>query len=403
MSIRDQATVLIDYLGTRYVCQSILPGILIGDKSHTLLYGSVDSGIPLKYDDDLEKAFEEKLGRSFMIAPRPIYRSPLSSERIVDIEQQRKSNIQMYNVNTSENKKVPVSSSDNVDKEEVIRTSVAVEAKGILGRDQRKYILDISRLTPRDANWVPKENGGSGKYEAIHKTNKQQKSTNIIVPASLEDDEWVMCVLRPELVTRYTQIRMKQFIDGQTNDKEKDVTGTPPISTNAIGDETTQLGNNTSQSTTESNEVDTSAYLKSLKFNVNVFIPCIRPITDAIVAQEIKEDEKLVRAVSTYLWDDVLTKITLAVREGAVNQLPVDGKSLTEFLHRNGVNCRYLGRLAMLAQEQEEKDGIMETELKLGKLTTVERKTMPKCWLELLECEMVESPLFNQHKLFHRF
>jgi protein TIF31 len=67
----------------------------------------------------------------------------------------------------------------------------------------------------------------------------------------------------------------------------------------------------------------------------------------------------------------------------------MDGKTLTEFLHRNGVNCRYLGRLAVLAKEEELKDEKTEADLKQGKLTVVERRTMPKCWLELLECEMV--------------
>ena len=381
-NLHTLATVLIDYLGTRYVCQSILPGILIGDKSHTLLYGSVDAGIPLKSDDELEKNLEEKLGPNFMIASRPIYRCPLSLERMTEIEQQRKSNVIMYNNSYGDSKKG--SGGEDADTNEILQTCVAIEAKGILGSDQRRYMLDISRLTPRDANWVPKENGGSGKFEEIQKMNKQ-KSSDDIVPVSLEDDEWVMCVLRPELITRYAQLRMKQFIDGQSKDKEIDETESPNSSTNGT-DEMTTLA---TEETPESNGADTAAHLQNLKFNVNVFIPYMRQMTDTTAAEQIKDDEKLVRDISTHLWDDVLPKITMAVREGAVNQLPVDGKSLTEFLHRNGVNCRYLGRLAMLAQEQEEKDGIVEAELKLGNRKTIERKTMPRCWLEMLECEML--------------
>ena len=379
-NLHTLATVLIDYLGTRYVCQSILPGILIGDKSHTLLYGSVDAGAPLKFDDDLEKTLEEKLGQNFMIAPRPIYRTPLSAERIVEIEQQRKPNAQMYN------KSKTVSDCDLPGKDDIIRTCVAVEAKGILGSDQRRYMLDISRLTPRDANWVPKEDGGTGKYEEIMNLNKQQKTIDDIVPVSLNDDEWVMCVLRPELITRYTQVMMKQFIDVQSKDKEKDEAEKHASTLDEKDEETAEQKE---EAANKSNGADTTAYLQSLKFNVNVFIPHIRAITETAIVEQIKEDEKMVRGISSYLWDDVLPKITVAIREGAVNQLPVDGKSLTEFLHRNGVNCRYLGRLALLAHEQEVKDMQVEAELKLGKRTTIERKTMPRCWLEMLECEMV--------------
>lgn len=40
----------------------------------------------------------------------------------------------------------------------------AVEMKGIVGSDARSYLLDVSRLTPRDANWVRGEKG-TGVYK----------------------------------------------------------------------------------------------------------------------------------------------------------------------------------------------------------------------------------------------
>jgi protein TIF31 len=380
------ATVLIDFLGTRYVCQSILPGILVGDKSHTLLYGSVESGIPLKWDAKLEQSLEDKLGQSFMIAPRSIYRSPLTQERVDEIEEIRKQNV-LYNMNESKREK-----SDPANVDEMIQTCVAIEAKGILGSDQRRYMLDISRLTPRDANWVSKESGGSGKFEEMYVPINQQQPNHKhleMIPPSLNDDEWVMCVLRPELVTRFTQIRMKQYIE-QSKATNNDTPNTDEDVETTKADTTADEGSDPIETVNESNtNMDTTFFLQTLKLNLNVFLPHVRPMIENDVAEQLKDDEELVREVAKYLWDDVLPKITLAIREGAVNQLPADGKSLTEFLHRNGVNCRYLGRLAILAIEQEEKDLKVEIELKLGKLTSIERKTMPRCWLELLECEMV--------------
>jgi protein TIF31 len=56
-------------------------------------------------------------------------------------------------------------------------------------------------------------------------------------------------------------------------------------------------------------------------------------------------------------------------------------------LHSRGVNCRYLGRLARLAQKEEDLDRNIEEAI-----PTQQRKNrykMPLCWLEQLECEMV--------------
>jgi protein TIF31 len=80
------ATVLIDYLGTRFVCQSILPGILIGEKSHTLLYGSVEAKTPIKWDEELHTLAEQSVGEAMMVATRPVFRYPLTDERVTEIQ-----------------------------------------------------------------------------------------------------------------------------------------------------------------------------------------------------------------------------------------------------------------------------------------------------------------------------
>ena len=71
------------------------------------------------------------------------------------------------------------------------------------------------------------------------------------------------------------------------------------------------------------------------------------------------------------------------------SQVPNDGIALTEMLHSRGVNCRYLGRLAQLAVEEEERDRKVEVAIQEGKENKLPRHTMPICWLELLECEIV--------------
>lgn len=401
------ATVLIDYLGTRFVCQSILPGILIGEKSHTLLYGSVEAGVPLKWDKDFHNLLDEKLGESMMVASRPVLRSPLTEERMDEIKRLKNASTlvaKIENIVTEEPKKV-----GPADKNDVLSTCIPLEAKGILGSDRRKYVLDFGRLTPRDANWVPESKGGTGKWEEC--MNKNGAKSRGLIPTTLEDDEWTMNVLRPELVTTFTQVTMANYLknkkeemvkakekeDGEEKNKDSALVTADSNNSSDESKETADSNNNSYESKEKSEDAMSTPpeedieYLKTLRLNVNVFLPDMRSFEgiDEVAAEQIKMDEKMARDIAIFLWDDVLPKITKAIREGAVHQIPVDGKTLTEFLHRNGVNCRYLGRLADLAKEQEGLDRKLDGDLKQDRLTLVDRRTMPRCWLELIECEMV--------------
>jgi protein TIF31 len=66
-------------------------------------------------------------------------------------------------------------------------------------------------------------------------------------------------------------------------------------------------------------------------------------------------------------------------------------------MHQRGINCRYLGRLAELAREEELEDNIALEKAAAAVASnaadkqsiTPTRFRMPICWLELLECEMV--------------
>jgi protein TIF31 len=403
------ATVLIDFLGTRYVCQSILPGILIGEKSHTLLYGAVESGAPLKWNEDFHKLMEDKLCDTMMIATRPILKNPLTEERQNEIKSQRKPNSSFADPENQDDA--------DTDLNAVMQSCIPVEAKGILGSDQRKYVLDFGRLTPRDANWVPEKKGGTGKWEAAKTENGNKRHSAI--PLDIKDDEWTMCVLRPELVSRYTQVSMGKYLQDKKNtEAERSAVDNPasenkPTSKDTMpteGDEITSKEDNIDAS--EGSQVDKVnfpaakdedqlneqnlseedlKYLKSLRLNVNVFLDDVRSFAenDSEAAELIQQDEGRAREVAVFLWEVILPKITLAIKESSVHQVPLDGFSLTEFLHRHGVNCRYMGRLAVLAKKQEEKDEQSDIELKEGRLSVIERRKMPKCWLELLECEMV--------------
>lgn len=67
-----------------------------------------------------------------------------------------------------------------------------IEAKVLQGSDGRNYVLEVMRLTPRDANYVTGEKG-TGKVSLLEKADK---------------DLAVTYVLRPELVSLFVQRKL---------------------------------------------------------------------------------------------------------------------------------------------------------------------------------------------------
>lgn len=404
------ATVVIDYLGTRFVCQSILPGILSGEKTHTLLYGAVEAGLKLKWDKEMSEALDKILGENMRIAKRKIPRQPLTPERLEEIEKIKSSVPPQPGMLQPENKQREQENDSELGP--TIDSCAPLEAKGIRGSDQRKYLLDISRLTPRDANWLPREKGGTGAWEEI--TVKGGKAQEII-PPTLDDDEWTLAVLRSELVQLYTKASFDKWLKSrEEKEGEKEEKGAEPSqkqTESEDGGEASEPDKEESEkaSSQEKSEEKQSKdaekpkkkeltaeeikYLKSFRMNVNVFLPDVRTLegVDDGSAQQVKADEEKAREAARMLWDQVLPKLTSDIREtaGPHHQVPPDGRSLTEMLHQHGINCRYLGRLAMLAQQEEAKDRTIEAELKKGNIARLNRRSMPLCWLELLETEMV--------------
>jgi protein TIF31 len=400
------ATVLIDYLGTRYVCQSIVPGILQGEKTHSLVYGAVESSATLAWEQEMHDLLEDCLGKHAMCATRVQPTQPLTDERLKEIEALRTE---------------PPLERQKPREELTTKVCGPIEGKGIKGSDQRCYVLDLTRLTPRDANWVPKSMGGTGKWEEVLKGKG--------ISSNLDDDEYITAILRQELVTQLTHKKMSDHFKKNEDAKDKELKDDEKLSESdqkqaheeksddklsegghkeEIEEKNDKTVNNMTTTITETdtqNEVNESKalsmknslsaeeeeYMRSLRYNVNVFLPTLRSLEgiDDIAVKQLKADEEHAREAAVHLWDVILPKITQDIKQGDSHQLPLDGKSMVELLHQYGVNCRYMGRLAALAIDEEAKDKEEISSFQAGKLKTVSRKAMPLSWLELLEVEMI--------------
>ena len=128
-------------------------------------------------------------------------------------------------------------------------------------------------------------------------------------------------------------------------------------------------------------------------FNTNIFKA---GITLADPADEIAKDEALVKDVARYLVEEQLPFLVNELKQG--DSVPIDSQSLTELLHRNGVNMRYLGRMLKLIESSSSNEHkhlrhLIEREIVLRSAKHVFRQHLR----EQLEC----SQLHMSHCVAH--
>lgn len=290
------AMAIIDYRGHRVIAQSVLPGILQGDKSDSLLYGSVDCGKKICWNENFHSKVQDAAKRLH-----------LKEHTVFD-------------------------GSGNV-----LKLAAPVECKGIVGSDDRHYLLDLIRVTPRDANYI-----GTGSR---------------------------FCILRSELITSFCQVEVAERLKCRAKSGgEVNVAATDSLKTDSQDvpdvDKQIRIGANAAEASDsqaaeasdsqdktndgkpkavqESGSVSSESTEPSeeILFNPNVF-------TEFKLAgsqEEIAADEEYVRKVSLYLTDAVLPKFIQDICTLEVS--PMDGQTLTEALHAHGINVRYIGKVA---------------------------------------------------------
>lgn len=278
------AMAIIDYRGHRVVAQSVLPGILQGDKSDSLLYGSVDNGKKICWSEDFHLKVVE--------AAKHLH---LKEHTVLD-------------------------GSGNI-----FKLAAPVECKGIVGSDDRHYLLDLMRVTPRDANY----NGPGSRF----------------------------CILRPELITAFGLAQAGERANGEPKSKEEANMAADSSEAadaeKATGDEahtaansdglqelSNEGGNHADLKECRTSPIESSDSQEELLFNPNVF-------TEFKLAgsqEEIAADEENVRKVSTFLVGTVIPKFIQDLCTLEVS--PMDGQTLTEALHAHGINVRYIGKVA---------------------------------------------------------
>lgn len=285
-----------------------------------------------------------------------------------------------------------------------------IDAKIIRGTDGRNYLLEIMRLTPRDANYVAERGTGKIAAEELAKVDGTLSNTYI---------------LRQELVGIYLQRkvnleRSKLLTEAQGRQQEEREKLAAKAKEEAAQAVTVDDGEESDVKIVKETDAEkdrlaaldaelentlTEEYAEKyrainvqsvgLEINPNVFLP----FTSEVRPEQLAKDEEAARDIANLLWDFVLPAFIRQVREGDVT--PRDATGLVQALHRTGINVRYLGRLAYLAVEQERED----TELFLQGKQRIHG--MPQYFTEMLLVEMIARGVkhvvnrhFRDNKLF---
>jgi len=192
----------------------------------------------------------------------------------------------------------------------------SVETKGLLGTDGRKYVLDLYRVAPLDASW--QEEDGSDVYP--HR----------------------MSTLRLELVEAYWRSKMSEYVKAEVEKRRAAKAEEPPKE-----GKSEEGSEEKTEDSVDNERVDISGF--NLSLNPDVFSGQI-PHTEEEKEQWAK-DEKEVRDACDYLRSKVIPDLIQDLHDGDVG-FPMDGQSLTQLLHKRGINVRYLGKLAQQSNEK---------------------------------------------------
>jgi protein TIF31 len=195
----------------------------------------------------------------------------------------------------------------------------SVETKGLLGTDGRKYVLDLYRIAPLDVLWAEEE--GNDAYP--HR----------------------MSILRLELVESYWRSNMSQYVKEEV-ERRRNKKADEKAVTSGESQEGGDARDQTAERADEDQEkVDISGF--NLALNSDVFSGQV-PQTEE-EKEEWARDENEVRSACDYLRSKILPELVQDLHDGDVG-FPMDGQSLSQLLHKRGINIRYLGKLAEMSQ-----------------------------------------------------
>lgn len=209
---------------------------------------------------------------------------------------------------------------------------LSVDCKGLRGTDGRMYVLDLSHLCPMDVLWLERDMSGPICEDAAAAASAPKDDSESTYPHRLP-------LLRPELVETYWDMKLHEFARSKLA-------------------ETREAG----QTRVDVSDFDLAFHpdaFAEFRSSAGGETKVVRPATDESVPSVAA-----VRTLSTHLRDNVLVRLVSDVAAGLISAS--DGIALTQQLHARGINMRYLGHIAHLCQPSQRERWDSTVVAKLG-------------------------------------
>jgi len=294
-------TSVIDYKGQRILAQTIIPGILNSEQNQRVDFGSVDEGQTIHCQPELNEIMK-KVCDYFCL------------DKEVDC----------------------LDESGNI-----VTLASSPEVKGIKSANKKKFILDLTRLSPRDTNWIGNE------------------------------EDYICCVIRPELISHFIISKNFQvasdYIKQEIADKKERERND---GTNRIENDSSQIHYSRKlKFPQEKNYKEPqgkknftySDYINKIqdyltrnedknkfKFNSNLYT---RTKLANMNSSKIQEQIKELNDLSSFISQQAIPNLIRDLVNGDI-VLPCDSKSLGELFHNHGVNIRYIGKVCSLIKNE---------------------------------------------------
>ncbi|OMH84968.1 Clustered mitochondria protein-like protein [Zancudomyces culisetae] len=336
-SLYTLGTAVIDYRGERVVAQTIVPGILkrndnSGDDAgdSIISYGSVAGGMKIQSNPEFHKLLEP-VANQLKLKPRTI----MDGEGTIH---------ELY---------------------------TSIDVKGIKGTDGRNYLVDCYRLFPVDSEFY--------KQHCVEEKNAGDENS---YPHHL-------VLLRYELLSSYWDHCVQAQVKDILTQQEK------------------------SEDQAESKQVEDSDREKELLSKILLNQDCYVDIKTTELNEEFNRkvfdaDKPVVDLVSQYLNNEVIPKFVDEISERAPSSdaaakttetaatnlmTPIDGKSLTKYMHNRGINMRYLGKVATLLLPTLSEN----TNINAGIFGLVVREMVVRAIKKLLQACFKNEPDYTEH------
>uniref|UniRef100_UPI00398ED766 clustered mitochondria protein homolog isoform X1 n=2 Tax=Pristiophorus japonicus TaxID=55135 RepID=UPI00398ED766 len=290
-------TVIVDYRGYRVIAQSIVPGILDHEQDQNVVYGSID------------------FGKSVMTHHAYISLLMKTSKPL---------RIQKHMVLNEVEQPVLLCSS--------------VDCKGIVGNDGRSYLLDVFRTFPSDLNFLP-----------VAGEELQEECRKLGFPKEYRHK---LCCLRPELVENFIQHKHTQFAKLL---KEKMCRSDRSKSLMENGESATENYDymrdveEIKAACQEVGSINDTTF--DIRFNPNVYSPDVRfPESEQ---QALQLQKRLMKEIAAFL---VSVQLPSFIKDCVSHvAVPADGTTMTDALHKHGINIRYIGKITQMISQSEDK------------------------------------------------